>query len=157
MVTSCQSEFAELLGRSLDRTDRVIRQMSALALEHPGVANAIAFPGLSINGFVNAPNTGIAFVTLKPSDERVGHRGLDTNSIVGELNQRFGAIQDAFVAIFPPPPVQGLGTIGGFKLYVEDRGDNGLDALYEDVVSTRDDSHRLPLEVGLNPKVNTSR
>src|SRR6266852_4698682 len=87
--------FAQLPdGATLDRTDRVIRQMSALALAHPGVANAVAFPGLSINGFVNAPNTGIAFVTLKPSDERAGHPGLDTTSIVGELNQRFGAIQE---------------------------------------------------------------
>ncbi len=56
--------FAQLPdGATLDRTERVIRQMSALALAHPGVANSVAFPGLSINGFVNAPNTGIAFVT----------------------------------------------------------------------------------------------
>jgi multidrug efflux pump len=126
--------FAQLPdGATLDRTDRVIRQMSALAMKHPGVANAIAFPGLSINGFVNAPNTGIAFVTLKPSDERAGRRGLDTNSIVGELNQQFGSIQDAFVAIFPPPPVQGLGAVGGFKLFVEDRAGLGFEELYKQV------------------------
>jgi multidrug efflux pump len=126
--------FAQLPdGATLDRTDRVVRQMSALALAHPGVANAVAFPGLSINGFVNAPNTGIAFVTLKPSAERAKHRGMDANTIVGQLNQRFGAIQDAFVAIFPPPPVQGLGTVGGFKLYVEDRGGLGFEELYQQV------------------------
>src|SRR6187200_2840357 len=63
--------FAQLPdGATLDRTERVVRQMTALALEHPGVTNSVAFPGLSINGFVNTPNTGIAFVTLKPSDER---------------------------------------------------------------------------------------
>src|SRR5205814_875456 len=45
--------------------------------------------------------------------------------------QKFGSIQDAFVAVFPPPAVQGLGTIGGFKLYVEDRGDVGLTGLFE--------------------------
>ena len=126
--------FAQLPdGATLDRTDRVIRQMSALALAHPGVANAVAFPGLSINGFVNSPNTGIAFVTLKPSAERAGHSGMDANSIVGELNQRFGAIQDAFVAIFPPPPVQGLGSVGGFKLFVEDRAGLGFEELYKQV------------------------
>jgi len=126
--------FAQLPdGATLDRTDRVIRQMSALALAHPGVANAVAFPGLSINGFVNSPNTGIAFVTLKPSAERAGHPGMDANSIVGELNQRFGAIQDAFVAIFPPPPVQGLGSVGGFKLFVEDRAGLGFEELYKQV------------------------
>ena len=126
--------FAQLPdGATLDRTDRVIRQMSSLALAHPGVANAVAFPGLSINGFVNSPNTGVAFVTLKPSAERARHPGMDANSIVGELNQRFGSIQDAFVAIFPPPPVQGLGTVGGFKLYVEDRGGLGFEELYKQV------------------------
>ena len=63
--------FAQLPdGATLDRTERVIREMTSLALEHPGVANSIAFPGLSINGFVNASNTGIAFVALKPAAER---------------------------------------------------------------------------------------
>jgi multidrug efflux pump len=129
--------FAQLPdGATLDRTDRVIRQMSALAMKHPGVANAVAFPGLSINGFVNAPNTGIAFVTLKPSDQRAGHKGMDTASIVGELNQKFGAIQGAFVAIFPPPPVQGLGAVGGFKLFVEDRAGLGFEELYKQVQTT---------------------
>ena len=126
--------FAQLPdGSTLDRTERVIRKMSELALAHPGVSNSVAFPGLSINGFVNAPNTGIAFVTLKPSKDRTGHAGLDTNSIVGQLNQQFGSIQDAFVAIFPPPPVQGLGAVGGFKLFVEDRAGLGFEELYKQV------------------------
>ena len=142
--------FAQLPdGATLDRTDRVIRQMSELALAHPGVANAVAFPGLSINGFVNAPNTGIAFVTLKPSDERAGHAGLDTTSIVGELNQRFGSIQDAFVAIFPPPPVQGLGAVGGFKLFVEDRAGLGFEELYKQVQSAAAAGQAEPSLVGL--------
>ena len=68
--------FAQLPdGATLDRSEKVIREMTSLALAHPGVANSVAFPGLSINGFVNAPNTGIAFVTLKPSDERARMRG----------------------------------------------------------------------------------
>ena len=97
-----------------------MRRMSKLALEHPGVANAVAFPGLSVNGFVNASNAGIVFVILKPSEERQS-RELAAASIVQDLTGKFGGIEEAFVAIFPPPPVQGLGSIGGFKLYVEDR------------------------------------
>ncbi len=114
---------------SLERTDAVIRRMSEIALKHPGVANAIAFPGLSINGFTNSPNSGIVFVALKPFEDRKT-KELAGQAIAQQLQAEFGAIQDAYIAIFPPPPVQGLGTIGGFKLYVEDRGDNGLDALY---------------------------
>ena len=142
--------FAQLPdGATLDRTDKVIRQMSSLAMAHPGVANAVAFPGLSINGFVNAPNTGIAFVTLKPSEKRAGHPGLDTNSIVGELNQKFGGIQDAFVAIFPPPPVQGLGAVGGFKLFVEDRANLGFEELYKQVQTASVAGQAEPSLLGL--------
>jgi hydrophobe/amphiphile efflux-1 (HAE1) family protein len=114
---------------SLERTDAVIRRMADIALKHPGVANAIEFPGLSINGFTNSPNSGIVFVALKPFEDRRTPE-LAGPAIARQLQQEFAAIQDAYIAIFPPPPVQGLGTIGGFKLYVEDRGDNGLDALY---------------------------
>ncbi len=114
---------------SLERTDAVIRRMGEIALKHPGVANAIQFPGLSINGFTNSPNSGILFVALKDFEHRTT-KDLSGPAIARQLQAEFNAIQDSFIAIFPPPPVQGLGTIGGFKLYVEDRGDNGLDALY---------------------------
>jgi len=142
--------FAQLPdGATLDRSERVIRQMTSLALAHPGVANSVAFPGLSINGFVNSPNTGIAFVTLKPSNERAHVPGLDANSIVADLNQRFGTIQDAYVAIFPPPPVQGLGTVGGFKLYVEDRAGLGFEELYRQVQNAAGAGRRVPSLAGL--------
>ncbi len=123
--------FAQLpAAASLDRTDAVIRRMGEIALKHPGVANAIQFPGLSINGFTNSSNSGIVFVALKPFEERES-RDLAGPAIAQQLQREFAQIQDAFIAIFPPPPVQGLGTIGGFKLYVEDRADTGLDALFD--------------------------
>ncbi len=122
--------FAQLpSAASLERTDAVIRRMGEVALKHPGVANSIAFPGLSINGFTNSPNSGIVFVALKPFEDRTT-KELTGQAIAQQLQKEFAQIEDAYIAIFPPPPVQGLGTIGGFKLYVEDRGDNGLDALY---------------------------
>jgi len=122
--------FAQLpSAASLDRSDEVIRRMTEIALKHPGVANAIAFPGLSINGFTNSSNSGIIFVGLKPFEERRSPE-LKGMAIAHDLQQKFDSIQDAYIAIFPPPPVMGLGSIGGFKLYVEDRGDNGMDALF---------------------------
>ncbi len=122
-------------GATLDRTEDVIRKMGEIALKNPGVQNSVAFPGLSINGFTNSPNSGIVFATLKPFDERRG-KNLSANAIAADLNQKFGGIQEAFVAIFPPPPVQGLGTVGGFKLYIEDRAGLGLDSLYRETVAT---------------------
>lgn len=121
--------FAQLPdAASLDRTESVIRDMSSIALAHPGVESAVAFPGLSINGFTNSPNSGIVFVTLKPFDQRTTDE-LSANAIAGQLGQEFGSIQDAFIAIFPPPPVQGLGTIGGFRLQIQDRANLGYEAL----------------------------
>jgi multidrug efflux pump len=114
---------------SLDRTEAVIRQMSDIALKTPGVESAVAFPGLSINGFTNSPNAGIVFVTLDPFDKRKG-KELSAGALAGELNGKFAAIEDGMVAVFPPPPVMGLGTIGGFKIQIEDRAGLGAEELY---------------------------
>ena len=122
--------FAKLPdGATLDRTEDVIRRMSEIALKHPGVESAVAFPGLSINGFTNSPSAGIVFVTLDPFDKRKS-KELSGNAIAADLNKQYGSIQDAFIAVFPPPPVQGLGTIGGFKMMIEDRAALGYDELF---------------------------
>ena len=114
--------FAQLPnGASLDRSEEVIRRMGEIALEQPGVQSAIAFPGLSINGFTNSSSAGIVFVTLKPFAERRAAE-LSAGAITAALDGRYAAIKDAFIAVFPPPPVMGLGTLGGFKLQIEDRG-----------------------------------
>src|SRR5579871_2884579 len=135
-------------GATLDRTEEVIRKMSDVALHHPGVQSAVAFPGLSINGFTNSPNSGIVFVTLKPFEERRSPE-LSANAIAGALNQKFASIQEAFIAIFPPPPVQGLGTVGGFKLYLEDRGGSGLEALYKENEEALKAGNQTPALAGL--------
>jgi multidrug efflux pump len=120
--------FAQLPnGASLDRTEDVIRRMGDIAMKQPGVDHAVSFPGLSINGFTNSSSAGIVFVTLKPFDERGG--ALSADQIAASLNQKFGSVKDAFIAVFPPPPVMGLGTLGGFKLQIEDRAALGYEAL----------------------------
>jgi multidrug efflux pump len=121
--------FAQLPnGASLDRTEAVIREMTDIALKRPGVQSAVAFPGLSVNGFTNSSSAGIVFVTLKPFAER-GDASLSANAIAADLQKRYAGLKEAFVAIFPPPPVMGLGTLGGFKMQLEDRGALGYEAL----------------------------
>ncbi|MCH2039441.1 MAG: efflux RND transporter permease subunit [Saccharospirillaceae bacterium] len=115
---------------SLDRTEQVVREMTGIALANPGVANAIGFPGLSANGFVNSSNAAIVFLPLKSFEARKGDPSQNAFAIAGALNAQYGAIDEAFVAVFPPPPILGLGTTGGFKVQLEDRGNLGFDALF---------------------------
>lgn len=123
--------FAQLPeGASLDRTEEVMKRMSQIALDHPGVKDAIAFPGLSIQGFTISPNAGIVFVGLDNFEDRTTP-DLNGGAIAGALNGKFSAIQDAMVMVFPPPPVNGIGSTGGFKLMVEDRANLGYAELYK--------------------------
>jgi multidrug efflux pump len=136
--------FAQLPdAASLDRTEEVIRRMSDIGLKIPGVQSAVAFPGLSINGFTVAPNAGIVFFCLDPFEDRESKK-LSGPAIAATMNRQFASIQDAFVLTVPPPPVNGLGTIGGFKLYVEDRADLGYDALYQAVQGITGQSYQTP-------------
>jgi len=136
--------FAQLPdAATLDRTQTVVRRMTDIALKTPGVESVPAFPGLSINGFTNAPNSGIAFTPLKPFDER-RDASRSAGAIAMAMNAQFAQIQDAFIAIFPPPPVNGLGTIGGFKLQIEDRGNFGADELYKQLQNVIAKASRRP-------------
>ena len=117
--------FAQLPDAvTLDRTEDVIRRMSDIALKHPGVESAVAFPwpvDQRLHQQLECRHRLRHTETLRTSarqDSPARHRQ--------QLNGKFAAIEEAFVAIFPPPPVQGLGTIGGFKLQIEDRDRPGL-------------------------------
>ncbi len=146
--------FAQLpQGATLDRTEKVIRQMSEIALKDPAVAGAVAFPGLSINGFINSPSAGIVFETLKPFDQR--SRANSGMAVAGRLQAKFAGIPDAVIAIFPPPPVQGLGTIGGFKLEVEDRTDQGDAVLNQVMAQVQAKAAKDPALQGVFSNFNT--
>jgi len=112
---------------SLERTAEVVRRMGEIAKQEPGVLDSVQFGGVSANGFAAQSSAALVFFPLKDFDER---EGLSAGAIAGALNQKFASIQDAYIAVFPPPPVIGLGMLGGFKLNVEDRQNRGAEALY---------------------------
>jgi gold/copper resistance efflux pump len=115
-------------GASLDRTEAVVKRMSGTAMAEPGVESVVAFPGLSPNGGANLPNSALMFIMLDDFDERTTPE-LSANAIAGKLMGKFNQIPDGFVGVFPPPPVPGLGALGGFKLQIEDRAGLGYQAL----------------------------
>ena len=119
-------------GASLERTDRVVRKASEILMSRPGVAHAVAFAGFDGATFTNAPNSGVVFVPLKPFEERVKAR-LVTADILNDLRGQMQALREAFVLVIPPPSVPGIGTGGGFKMYVQDRAGRGPRALEQAV------------------------
>jgi multidrug efflux pump len=123
--------FAKLPdGASLDRTEAVIRRMSELALNHPAVDGAVAFPGLSPAGFSNAPNYGMIFVRLKPYTKRQGPT-MTGQAVARALSGQFSSISDALAFALQPPAILGLGNSKGGKLYLQDRGNVGLPVLFK--------------------------
>ncbi len=115
-------------GSSLERTDAVIKRASDILQSRPGVKNSIAFVGLDGATFTNAPNTGVIFIGLKDFKERT-KEGLTTQAILGDLRRQMLSIGEAFALVIEPPAVPGIGTGGGLKGYVQDRGGRGLQAL----------------------------
>jgi hydrophobe/amphiphile efflux-1 (HAE1) family protein len=130
---------------SLDRTESVVKQISEIANATPGVDHTIGFSGLSIQGFVNLSNAAVCFFPLKSFEERTT-KDLSAGAIAAALNKKFGAIQDAVIFAVPPPPVQGLGNTGGFKLFIQDRGAHGYEELARvtnEVMSKAREQHEL--------------
>ena len=103
--------------------------MSEIALKTPGIIDSVAFPGLSGAGFSAAPNEGIVFFGLADFDKRTS-RDLSKEAILGQVNGAIQQIQGARMFVVPPPPVDGLGIAGGFKIQVQDRSSQGEQALY---------------------------
>ncbi len=116
-------------GASMARTEEVVRQISDIATAQPGVAHAVQFPGLSINGFTRNSNSAVVFLSLDSFEQRVQSAEQSGPALAAALNQKFGAIKDAFIIAIAAPPIRGFGPAGGFKLQIEDRLASGNDEL----------------------------
>jgi multidrug efflux pump subunit AcrB len=114
---------------SVERTQRAIAHIERLAHDMPGVEHTVGLSGQSLILNANAPNLGSMYILLKPFDER-HDPNLKADAIAKSLQERcHEEVRGATVAAFGAPPIDGLGTTGGFKLIVEDRGNLGLDQL----------------------------
>lgn len=117
-------------GASLERTEKVVRQVIDIALSTPGIEHAAPFVGLDATTSTVASNAGTVFTGL-PSLYNHHIPGVDANTVLADLRKRLSVIKDAYVLTIPPPPVQGLGSAGGFKLMLEDRAGLGSQALVD--------------------------
>jgi multidrug efflux pump len=114
---------------SLGRTTEVMQHIEAIALKAPGVKHTVASAGQSLLLGANSPNFGAMYVMLDDFHHRA-RAGLSADVIAKRLLRELRQeIAEGQINIFGAPPVEGLGTAGGFKLVVEDRGDNPPAAL----------------------------
>ncbi|KRA16982.1 MULTISPECIES: multidrug efflux RND transporter permease subunit [unclassified Lysobacter] len=112
-------------GSSIARTDALLKKVTDIAGKIDGVQNTMAFPGLNAVQFTNTPNTGVAFLPLKPFSER----SRSAVEITAELNQKIGGFQEGFTFALMPPPILGLGNGAGYQMFIEDRSNLGYGAL----------------------------
>jgi multidrug efflux pump subunit AcrB len=116
---------------SVQRTTNVMSRLEKIAHETPGVKNTVAVSGDSILLGANSPNFGALYIMLDDFNKRVPF-GRSSDKIAHALEERFRAeIDDAVVGVYGAPPVDGLGTAGGFKIVIEDRSSNGLKTLQD--------------------------
>ena len=116
-------------GASLQRTDEAMRRAYELSMQQPGVSHAIRVVGFSGATFSNAPNAGAIFLVLDDFKKRAGDARQSAAAIQGALFGKMASIQEAGIFVVQPPPVQGIGNAGGFRMMVEDRAGAGPVAL----------------------------
>jgi multidrug efflux pump len=112
-------------GASIERTDRALQKIAAIASEIDGIESEIAFPGLNPLQFTNTPNSGVIFFTLDPFERRERSAA----DITAELNAKIAGIEEGFAFALMPPPIQGLGNGSGYSLFIEDRAGLGYGEL----------------------------
>ncbi len=136
-------------GSSLGRTDAVIQRLSEIARKTEGVAYTIDVPGYSTLLSTNISNVGGMFIILEPFEERAGHEELGAPKVAARLRQQFASVLDARVGVFGAPPVDGLGSTGGFKLQIQDKRGAGLRSLAGAVQNLAQVGSQDPLMAGL--------
>jgi HAE1 family hydrophobic/amphiphilic exporter-1 len=105
-------------GASLERTGKVINQVTEIAGRTPGVERVVGISGVSaLDNNASLANAGVAYIVLKDWAQRGA--GQDLRSLVVGLNQAMAGILEARVIVLPPPPIQGIGNAAGFAMQLE--------------------------------------
>jgi multidrug efflux pump len=114
---------------SLERTQEVVAKVDAICRATPGVRHTVAFAGMSFVLQASSPNFASMFIVLDPFDDRQKPELRDT-AIMSRLRKEWSEkVKEAQVTVNPSSPIPGIGSAGGFKFVIQDRGDLGLDEL----------------------------
>ncbi|MDN7896433.1 efflux RND transporter permease subunit [Burkholderia cepacia] len=135
-------------GATLERTSAVARKIEDIALSVPGVARVPVFSGVNAATGTNSANSAGLFPVFEPWPERKA-RGLTIDTIAAEMRKRLAAVTEASIVVAMPPPVQGLGSTGGFAMRLEDRNGLGTAALAKATQDLVAAANRTPGMVGV--------
>jgi hydrophobe/amphiphile efflux-1 (HAE1) family protein len=116
---------------SLSRTQAVVQEATRIVLETEGVKHLNAYAGFSILSGSSQSNVATMFARLEDFEQRTGHDNLHADAVIKTLQQRLSQVKDAHIAVFAPPPIRGMSSVGGFKLQIQDRTSAGIDALQQ--------------------------
>lgn len=129
---------------SLQRTQEAVHRAEQIALNTKGVAHTVTISGQSLILNTNGSNLGSMFITFDPFDKRETP-DLYATAIQRSLTQQMSQqIEEARIAVLGAPPVDGIGNAGGFKVMIEDRGNNGLPALQAQTDNLVEKSRSVP-------------
>ncbi|MBL8506972.1 MAG: efflux RND transporter permease subunit, partial [Chitinimonas sp.] len=131
-------------GASLERTDKVVKEVIAAIQSNPANEHVMAFSGMDFIGGGFKNNAATIFVSQKHWDER----SVSTQELVGELFMKTGGIKEALVLAFNPPAIFGLGNTGGFEVYLQNRGEGGSKKLVEAMGPLMGASHQSTVLAG---------
>ncbi len=141
-------------GASLQRTDDVVKKIDARVLKMDGVDRTVAFTGLDGASQSSASNVGTMFIVLDDWSER--GKGMAATDMAGKVMQAVGDIQGASVFVLAPPPVQGLGNGGGFKMMIQDRDGVGYRQLEQATQAMMGAARQTPEVAGVFSQFNTA-
>ena len=115
---------------SLERTQKVVKELSDTLVKMDGVKDVISIAGYSLIDDANMANGAALWVVFDDFAERIP-KGLDLQAILDQMQVAGEQLEEALILQFPPPAIMGIGQTGGLQLQVEDRGNLGLGPLQE--------------------------
>jgi hydrophobe/amphiphile efflux-1 (HAE1) family protein len=114
-------------GSSLNRTDKVVQEVTDAIKSNPDNEYSVAFTGMDFLGGSFKNSAATIFASMKPWEERA----LPSQALVGEFFAKTAGIKEALVLAFNPPAIFGLGNAGGFEVYIQNRGEGGPEKMHE--------------------------
>ncbi|MBD3871391.1 MAG: multidrug efflux RND transporter permease subunit [Acidobacteria bacterium] len=134
---------------SLGRTEKVLDEIAEILDDTPGIRGVITVGGYSLLDTVVSPNAGAFWVVLNHWDERSTPE-THIQAVVDSLNQRFAKIEGGVVFAVRPPPIQGLGSTGGFQMELQDVGGSGLELLQQIAYDLVEQGRQNPVLTSMN-------